>query len=53
VRTAELLARLDAAARGTDNLVPLFVELVEHDLTLGEICAVLRRAWGEYQPPVF
>jgi hypothetical protein len=24
---------------------------VENDLTLGEICAVLRGIWGEYQPP--
>ncbi|KAF0108440.1 MAG: methylmalonyl-CoA mutase N-terminal domain [Anaerolineaceae bacterium] len=47
-RAAELLARLESAARGTDNLVPLFVEMVENDVTLGEICGVLRGVWGEY-----
>jgi methylmalonyl-CoA mutase N-terminal domain/subunit len=53
VRVGELLARLEAAARGSDNLLPLFVELVEQNITLGEICGVLRSVWGEYQPPVF
>ena len=52
-RVAELLARVDTAAQGTENLVPLFVECVENDVTLGEICRVLRGAWGEYQPPSF
>jgi len=52
-RTSELLTRLEAAARGTENLIPLFVEAVESDVTLGEICGVLRIVWGEYRPPAF
>jgi methylmalonyl-CoA mutase N-terminal domain/subunit len=52
-RTSELLTRLEAAARGTENLIPLFVTAVESDVTLGEICGVLRTVWGEYRPPVF
>ncbi len=52
-RAAELLGRLDTAARGSENLMPLFIECVEHDVTLGEICGVLRKTWGEYQPPVW
>jgi methylmalonyl-CoA mutase N-terminal domain/subunit len=48
-RAGELLARLETAARGSENLLPLFVECVENNLTLGEICGVLRQAWGEYQ----
>ena len=44
----ELLAKLTAAARGTDNLMPLFIESVENDITLGEICNTLREVWGEY-----
>jgi methylmalonyl-CoA mutase N-terminal domain/subunit len=52
-RTNELLARLESAARGQENLVPLFIECVENDLTLGEICGVLRNVWGEYQPPAW
>ena len=51
-QTAALLARLEAAARGTENLMPLFVECVEHDVTVGEICLSLRRQWGEYRPKV-
>lgn len=49
VRAGELLTRLETAARGSDNLMPLFVECVENDITLGEVCGVLRRVWGEYQ----
>ena len=49
-KAAELLGQLETAANSDDNLVPLFVECVENDLTLGEICGVLRKVWGEYQP---
>jgi len=49
-RVSELLTRLESAARGTENLMPLFIACVENDITLGEICGVLRRVWGEYQP---
>ena len=46
------LAKLEAAARGTDNVVPVMVECVEHRATLGEISHQLRRVWGEYMPQV-
>ncbi len=49
-RASELLGRLDTAAKNSENLVPLFIECVENDLTLGEICSALREVWGEYQP---
>jgi methylmalonyl-CoA mutase N-terminal domain/subunit len=51
-KVQELLGQLDTAARGTENLLPLFVTCVEHDITLGEICGVLRRVFGEYRPSV-
>ncbi len=44
----ELLEKLKAAAGSTENLMPLFVECVENDVTLGEICNTLRVVWGEY-----
>jgi len=44
----ELIGRLQVAANGTENLMPLFVECVENDITLGEICNTLRVLWGEY-----
>ena len=49
-RTSALLARIESAARGSENLIPLFVEAVENDVTLGEICGVLRGVWGEFRP---
>jgi methylmalonyl-CoA mutase N-terminal domain/subunit len=52
-RASELLAQLENAARGSDNLMPLMIVCVENDLTLGEICGVLRGLWGEYQPPAW
>jgi methylmalonyl-CoA mutase N-terminal domain/subunit len=43
-----LLGKLKSAASGTENLMPLFIECVENDITLGEICNTLRSVWGEY-----
>jgi methylmalonyl-CoA mutase N-terminal domain/subunit len=47
-RVRELRGRLEGAARGIENLMPLFVACVEADVTLGEICNTLRGVWGEY-----
>jgi len=47
-RVDELLGKLVVAAKGTENLMPLFIESVENDITLGEICNTLRGVWGEY-----
>ena len=44
----QLKGRLVSAANGSENLMPLFIECVEHSMTLGEICNTLRRVWGEY-----
>jgi methylmalonyl-CoA mutase N-terminal domain/subunit len=45
-----LLGKLVEAAKGTPaaNLMPLLIECVENDITLGEICNTLRGVWGEY-----
>jgi methylmalonyl-CoA mutase, N-terminal domain len=51
-KVAELRGRLDSAARGSENLLPLMVEAVENDVTLGEICHTLRAVYGEYRPDV-
>ncbi|MEK6572852.1 MAG: methylmalonyl-CoA mutase family protein, partial [Chloroflexota bacterium] len=51
-RVNELQTRLEAAARGSENLMPLFIACVENDLTLGEICSTLRGVWGEYRPTI-
>jgi methylmalonyl-CoA mutase N-terminal domain/subunit len=43
------LQKLESAAQGTENTMPLFIECVENYVTIGEICNVLRRVWGEQQ----
>jgi methylmalonyl-CoA mutase N-terminal domain/subunit len=49
-KVAEMLGKVEATARGNGPLMALFVECVENEVTLGEICEVLRQAWGEYRP---
>lgn len=51
-KVSALLSQIESAARGSQNLMPLFVEAVEHEATLGEICKVLRGVFGEYRPNV-
>jgi methylmalonyl-CoA mutase N-terminal domain/subunit len=53
IRVNELLGKLDTAARGTENLMPVFIECVENKITLGEMCNTMRSVWGEYQPPAW
>ncbi len=49
-RVESLLEGLMEAARGTQNLMPLIIECVEGEVTLGEITGALRDVWGEYRP---
>jgi methylmalonyl-CoA mutase N-terminal domain/subunit len=49
-RAGRLLAELARVAEGEENMIPVFIECVEADITLGEICNRLRQLWGEYQP---
>ncbi len=49
----ELLSQLESAAQGDSPLMPLFITCAENKVTLGEICGVLRKVWGEYRPPSF
>jgi methylmalonyl-CoA mutase N-terminal domain/subunit len=51
-RVSALLFQIETAAKGDTNLMPLFIEAVEVEATLGEICGVLRRVFGEYRPSV-
>jgi len=45
----EALGKIDAAARGTENLMPRILEAVKAGATVGEISDVLRGVWGEHQ----
>ena len=50
-KVSAILQRIEQAARAADEpLMPLFVEAVENDATVGEICDALRAVFGEYQP---
>ena len=46
------LARIEEAARGTENLLPHILSAVEAFATVGEISHRLRRVWGEYREAV-
>jgi methylmalonyl-CoA mutase, N-terminal domain len=43
------LAKVEAAARGSDNLMPPVLEAVKAYATLGEISDVFRKVWGQYR----
>ncbi|MBI5531474.1 MAG: methylmalonyl-CoA mutase [Deltaproteobacteria bacterium] len=45
---AESLARIETAARGRDNLVPLILHAVKTGATVGEVSDALRKVWGQY-----
>jgi len=43
------LRALRDACQGSDNLMPYILDAVNAYCTLGEICDVMREAFGEYQ----
>jgi len=47
-RVRRRLHELKVAARSTDNLLPVIIECVEADATLGEVSDALREVFGEY-----
>ena len=48
------LAELAEAARGTTNLMPVIIRAAEADVTMGEMCDVLREVWGTWrETPVY
>lgn len=49
VKVSELLAHLEITAKGTENLMPVIIECVENEVTLGEVCHTLRAVFGEYR----
>ncbi|MFO7769615.1 MAG: methylmalonyl-CoA mutase family protein, partial [bacterium] len=50
-RTDETLAALTEAARGSQNLMPLVMEAIDAEATLGEVSDALREVWGTFDPP--
>jgi methylmalonyl-CoA mutase N-terminal domain/subunit len=48
-QVAASLAQLETAARGSENLMPHIYACVKEYASLGEICNVLRKVFGEYK----
>jgi methylmalonyl-CoA mutase N-terminal domain/subunit len=48
-KVEETLGKLESSAEKDENLMPTIVEAVKAYATLGEICSVLRKAYGEYK----
>jgi methylmalonyl-CoA mutase N-terminal domain/subunit len=46
------LQAVEDTARGTGNLMPVIVEAVEVNATVGEISDAMRRVYGEYHERV-
>jgi methylmalonyl-CoA mutase N-terminal domain/subunit len=46
-KVSTALKRLEETAQGTENTMPAFLECVEAYATIGEMCDVLRRIFGE------
>ncbi len=48
-KVSQILEKLAAAAKGTENIMPIVLAAVENYCTLGEIADTLRKIYGEYQ----
>jgi methylmalonyl-CoA mutase N-terminal domain/subunit len=48
-RLASALSRLTEAARKDDYLMPFVIKAVLAEATVGEICDVFRKVYGEYR----
>jgi methylmalonyl-CoA mutase N-terminal domain/subunit len=49
--TDAALARMRAAARTEDNMIPAILDAARAEATLGEICGALKDEWGGYAEP--
>jgi methylmalonyl-CoA mutase N-terminal domain/subunit len=48
-KVEETLGKLESSADKDENLMPTIIEAVKAYATLGEICSVLRKVYGEYK----
>jgi methylmalonyl-CoA mutase N-terminal domain/subunit len=47
-KVAEMLDLVEKTARGSENLMPVIIDAVRAEASLGELCAVLQNIFGEY-----
>ncbi len=50
---SEKLDTLGKAAQGKQNLIPFILDAVRAYATLGEVCGVLRKVFGEYKADIY
>ena len=48
-KAAAAMRKIEEAARNGENLMPVIVEAVESNATVGEICDAMRKVFGEYK----
>ncbi|MFC2064466.1 methylmalonyl-CoA mutase [Chloroflexota bacterium] len=51
-KTNQMLEELIITAKSDQNLMPVLIECVDNNITLGEICNALRSVWGEYDSTI-
>jgi methylmalonyl-CoA mutase N-terminal domain/subunit len=51
-RAGAALNALEAGCRGDDNIMPIMMEALDSDVTLGEIGDVFRNAYGDWKSPI-
>jgi methylmalonyl-CoA mutase N-terminal domain/subunit len=51
-RHADALRELEAACKGSANILPVMMEAVAAEATLGDIGAVFRSNFGDWEPPI-
>lgn len=52
LKVQQVLNNIEKAAATNENLMPHFIEAVKSYATLGEICDVLRKVFGEYKQQI-
>ncbi|MFQ5940394.1 MAG: methylmalonyl-CoA mutase [Nitrososphaerales archaeon] len=51
-KVEQVLSRLEKASSGDENLIPLIIDAVKSNATLGEISNTFREVFGVYQPKI-
>jgi methylmalonyl-CoA mutase N-terminal domain/subunit len=53
VKVKDALKTLERAIDQNENLMPKIIEAVKSYATIGEICGVMRKKWGEFRAPTY
>ena len=49
-RVGRRLEEVRAAARGSENMLPVLREALKDRCSMGEVCAAMRDVFGQYKP---